>query len=44
MMYKKMLQILLHVGKSFGLGFADLVNAPAAEYMPPIDPDSTHLS
>lgn len=33
-------QILGHVQKSFGFGFADLANAPAAEYMTPADPDS----
>jgi hypothetical protein len=39
-------QILVHVGRSFGLGFTDLVNAPAVEYLPLIDPDSklSHLS
>lgn len=34
-------QILAHVGRSFGLGFTDLANAPAAEYMSPVDPDIT---
>ncbi|KXN92475.1 Protein CSF1 [Leucoagaricus sp. SymC.cos] len=34
-------RILAHVGRSFGLGFTDLANAPAAEYMPLIDPDIT---
>lgn len=33
-------QILAHAGRSFVLGFTDLANAPAAEYMPAIDPDS----
>ncbi|KAJ3575090.1 hypothetical protein NP233_g1335 [Leucocoprinus birnbaumii] len=34
-------QLLSHIGRSFGLGFVDLTNAPAAEFMPPIDPDIT---
>ncbi|KAF9450414.1 hypothetical protein P691DRAFT_468038 [Macrolepiota fuliginosa MF-IS2] len=34
-------QILAHTARSFGLGFTDLTNAPAAEYMPVIDPDIT---
>lgn len=33
-------QILAEAGRSFGLGFKDVVNAPAAEYMPPVEPDS----
>ena len=28
------------VGDAFGLNFADVPNAPAAEYTPPLDPDS----
>jgi hypothetical protein len=31
---------LTEAGSSFGLGFKDVVNAPAAEYMPPVEPDS----
>ncbi|XP_006461147.1 hypothetical protein AGABI2DRAFT_185437 [Agaricus bisporus var. bisporus H97] len=34
-------QILAEAGRSFGLGFKDVVNAPAAEYMPPVEPDIT---
>lgn len=33
-------QILLHALNSFKLCYTDLANAPAAENMPPIDPDS----
>lgn len=36
-------QLLALVGQSFGLGFADLANAPAAEHMPLVDPDSKNL-
>ena len=31
---------LLAAGISFRLNFVDLVNSPAAEYLPPVDPDS----
>ncbi|TFK75375.1 hypothetical protein BDN72DRAFT_832240 [Pluteus cervinus] len=31
------------VGDAFGLNFADVPNAPAAEYTPPLDPDITFL-
>ena len=30
---------LLAAGYSFRLNLADLVNSPAAEYLPPVDPD-----
>jgi hypothetical protein len=36
-------RIMSLVGKSFGLGFTDLANAPAAEFMPPLDLDSRHF-
>lgn len=36
-------QILAQAGRSFGLGFTDLANAPATEYMPPVDPDSMYI-
>ncbi|KII92575.1 hypothetical protein PLICRDRAFT_134291 [Plicaturopsis crispa FD-325 SS-3] len=34
-------QVLLAAGNAFRFGFADSLNAPAAEYMLPVDPDIT---
>lgn len=33
-------ETLAVAGRSFGLNYVDAANAPAAEYMPPLDPDS----
>jgi hypothetical protein len=33
-------RVLVEAGISFGLGFKDVVNAPAEEYIPPVEPDS----
>ena len=33
-------KVLLAAGDAFRLNFVDLVNSPAAEYLPPADPDS----
>ncbi|KAJ8503140.1 hypothetical protein ONZ45_g11120 [Pleurotus djamor] len=34
-------QVLGITGRNFGLNYVDATNAPAAEYMPPLDPDVT---
>ncbi|KAF4598557.1 hypothetical protein EYR38_006961 [Pleurotus pulmonarius] len=36
-------ETLAVAGRSFGLNYVDAANAPAAEYMPPLDPDITIL-
>lgn len=34
-------RVLVAAGNAFRLNFADLPNAPAADYLPAVDPDST---